>query len=51
MILIFSSLFAISKQKQIWGGNLVWIVMTVVSVFGAWATFAVKERKTERDDE
>ncbi|KAG9015942.1 hypothetical protein FRB90_004118 [Tulasnella sp. 427] len=33
---VVSSLFALSVDKHVLGGNFVWVVMGVLSIFGAW---------------
>ncbi|KAG8908213.1 hypothetical protein FRC01_007475 [Tulasnella sp. 417] len=41
---VVSSLFAISIDKHLLGGNFVWIVMTGLSLFGAWFAQSLKRR-------
>ena len=38
-----SSLFAFSKEHNVLGGNLVWVVMTVVSLLGTWSAVIVRD--------
>ena len=44
--LISSSLFALSKQHQIAGGNFVWVIMAVLSTAGFWSASRVKDGTT-----
>lgn len=43
-----SSVFAISVERRILGGNLVWLVMFCVGLYGAWHTARLEE-DTEED--
>ncbi|KAH8118605.1 MFS general substrate transporter [Phellopilus nigrolimitatus] len=43
-----SSLFALSKEWNILGGNVVWIVMCAVSLLGVWTTYKVRDGASEK---
>ena len=37
-----SILFAVSVDKQIWGGNLIWVVAGFVTLLGVWSGIIMK---------
>ncbi|PAV21280.1 MFS general substrate transporter [Pyrrhoderma noxium] len=43
-----SSLFALSAEKNVLGGQLVWVVMFSISVLGVWATFKARDGSLEK---
>jgi hypothetical protein len=38
-----SILFAVSIDKQIWGGNLIWVVCTATAVIGVWSGLVLRK--------
>jgi len=44
----FTSLFAVSVDKNVLGGNLIWLVTSLVALAGAISAFAIKEQDAFR---
>ena len=44
-----SVLFAFSVARHTLGGNLVWVVLTLVAVFGSTASLTLREKKQPND--
>ncbi len=40
-----TSLFAVSVDHDLLGGDLIWLVLIVIAVFGVVATFMIKQPK------
>lgn len=43
----FTSLFALSADKNIWGGNLVWVATTAIAALGAVSGFLIHDPNTQ----
>lgn len=43
-----SSLFALSAEKGVLGGQLVWVIMCMISILGVWTTFQARDGSREK---